>query len=191
MHSQSQVNGVDVKQMVSTINAINEDTPLAGFQFRASNKWVNGSNNCTTVSNFYGAGEEQRHQPPFRYEEDEAPVLLGQDKGANPVEYLLTALAGCLTTTLVLHAAAKGIELDTVESELEGDLDVRGMLGLDESVRNGYRDIRVRFRVSSPTASEAELQQLVELAQQRSPVFDIVTHEVPVHVTLEPPQSLT
>ena len=112
---------------------------------------------------------------------DEPPELGGTDAGPNPVEYVLTALAGCLTTSLVCHAAARGIELRSVDSELEGDLDVRGFLGIDPNVRNGYRNIRVTFHIDSD-ASEEQIQELIDVAQQRSPVFDMMTHEVPVEV---------
>jgi uncharacterized OsmC-like protein len=110
-------------------------------------------------------------------------VLLGTDRGANPVEYVLTALAGCLTTSLVYHAAARGIAVEEVESHLEGDLDLRGFLGLSEEVRNGYENIRVTFKIKAD-ATEEQLRELVQLAQNRSPVFDIISHPVPVSVEL-------
>jgi uncharacterized OsmC-like protein len=179
------INGVNVDQLFGTINAIQETPSLAKFNFRATNKWVNGGHNRTTIKDFYGAGQEdQSRQTAFVLDNDEPAVLLGADNGANPVEFVLHALAGCLTTSLVYHAAARGIQLDEVESQLEGDLDLHGFLGLSESVRNGYEGLRVTFQIKADVP-EAKLQELCELAQQRSPVFDIVSHPVPVSVRLQ------
>jgi uncharacterized OsmC-like protein len=179
------VNGINVGQLESTMKAIEDKSEIAKFRFRARNTWVNGGHNRTNVKDFYGACQEDTSRTkPFVFDADEPPVLLGEDHGANPVEYVLTALAGCLTTTLVAHAAARGIKLDEVESKLEGDLDVRGFLGMSDEVRNGYENIRVKFKVKGDAPPE-KLQELVELAQERSAVFDIVTHSVPVSVELE------
>jgi uncharacterized OsmC-like protein len=114
---------------------------------------------------------------------DEPAALLGTNRGASPVEHVLTALSSCLTSSLIYHAAARGIKIDQLESELEGDLDLRGFLGLSDNVRNGYKNIRVTFRIKSD-APQDQLQELVALAQKRSPVFDIVSNPVPVQVTL-------
>jgi uncharacterized OsmC-like protein len=179
------VNGVDRTQLFDTVNAIQSTPGLARFQFRAHNQWVNGGHNRTTIKDFYGAGQEDASRArPFVFDADEPAVLLGEDHGANPVEYVLTALAGCLTTSLVYHAAARGITLQEVEARLEGDLDLHGFLGLSEDVRNGYENVRVIFRVKGDAPDET-LAELVELAQKRSPVFDIVSHPVPVTVALE------
>ncbi|EGJ48803.1 OsmC family protein [Desulfocurvibacter africanus] len=179
------VNGIDVEGLKNTIGAIKEKPELASFKFRASNKWIKGTNNKATVKGYYGAGEEHDMRAvSMTFDEDEPPVLLGNDKGPNPVEWVLVGLSGCLTTSLVAYAAAKGIELRSVESELEGDLDVRGFLNLDPNVRNGYQNIRVHFKIDAD-ASDEEVRKLVEIAQQRSPVFDIVTHQVPVQVDFE------
>jgi len=169
--------------LFATIDAINATPPLADFQFRASNRWLDGSRNRTAIAAFHGAGQE--HGPrEFVYENDEPPVLLGADQAPNPVEYVLHALAGCLTTTLVYHAAARGISVRRVESRLEGDLDLHGFLGIDEEVRNGYQGVRVTMRVDCD-GSEEQVAELVAMAQKRSPVFDIVTNPVPVIVTPE------
>ncbi|NIQ39700.1 MAG: OsmC family peroxiredoxin [Proteobacteria bacterium] len=179
------INGVDVDQLFGTVDVIKDKPDVAKFKFRAQNRWVNGGHNRTTVKDFYGAGKEDTSRTkPFVFEEDEPPILLGEDHGANPVEYALTALAGCLTTSLVYHAAARGIKIDEVESKLEGDLDLRGFLGMSENVRNGYDNIRVTFNVKADAPKE-EIEKLVELAQKRSPVFDIVSNPVPVSVKLE------
>ncbi len=177
------LNGVNVTELFETVEAIKGKPEIAKFNFRASNKWVNGGNNQTTVDDYYGACQNFSRDEPFVFQKDEPPVLLGTDKGANPVEYLFAALAGCLTTSLVYHAAAQGIELEEVESSFEGDLDLHGFLGMDESVRNGYENINVIFKIKAD-APEEKLQELVELAQKRSPVFDIVTNKVPVSVQL-------
>ena len=179
------INGVDVDQLFSTIDAIKENPGLAKFEFRANNQWIDGGHNRTSVKDFYGAGrEDASRKQTFVFDNDEPVVLLGEDNGANPVEFVLHALAGCLTTSLVYHAAAQGIKIDAVESKFEGDLDLRGFLGMNEDVRNGYEDIRVTFKIKSD-APEEKLKELCELAQKRSPVFDIVTNRVPVDVQLK------
>jgi uncharacterized OsmC-like protein len=179
------MNGLDLNQLFGTLDAIKGNPEIAAFQFRASNRWIDGGLNRTTIRDFYGAGQEDTSRTdPFVFANDEPPVLLGLNRGANPVEFVLHALAGCLTTSLVLHAAARGIRLQRVESRFEGDLDVQGLLGLSDKVRNGYKQIRVVFKVTGD-APDAVLQELVTLAQQRSPVFDIVSHGVPVEVHTE------
>lgn len=179
------INGVDVDQLFSTIDAIKETPGLAKFEFRANNRWINGGHNRTSVKDFYGAGrEDASRKQTFVFDNDEPVVLLGEDNGANPVEFVLHALAGCLTTSLVYHAAAQGIKIDAVESTFEGDLDLRGFLGMNEDVRNGYENIRVTFKIKAD-APEEKLKELCELAQKRSPVFDIVTNRVPVKVQLK------
>lgn len=185
MAEEKVVNGINIEQLESTIKAIDDKSDIAKFRFRASNKWVNGGHNRSTVKDFYGAGQEDTSRTkPFVFDADEPPVLLGENNGANPVEYVLTGLSACLTTSLIAHAAARGIKIDEVESKLEGDLDVRGFLGMSDDVRNGYENIRVKFKVKGDAPQE-KLQELVELAQKRSPVFDIVTNSVPVSVELE------
>jgi uncharacterized OsmC-like protein len=184
MQVQQTVNGVSVDQLMETIRLIQQTPGIAKFEFRAENRWIAGGHNRTTVSDFYGAGgEDTSRERPFVLDADEPPVLLGENHGANPVEYVLTALAGCLTTSLVYHAAARGIAIDKVESRLEGDLDLHGFLGLSDTVRNGFQNIRVTFRIEAD-APRATLEELCRVAQQRSPVFDIVSHPVPVTVSL-------
>jgi uncharacterized OsmC-like protein len=184
MTDQKSLNGVSIDQLLSTIAAIKDKPDIAKFKFRAGNHWVNGGHNRTSINEFYGACQDQARSTPFVLEADEPPVLLGEDNGANPVEYVLTALAGCLTTSLIYHAAAKGVKIDAVESRLEGDLDLRGFLGMSPHLRNGYDAVRVTFKIKAD-APEETLKELVDLAQKRSPVFDIMTHPVPVSVQLE------
>lgn len=170
-------NGVDVGALFDTIAAIRQDPEIASFRFRATNRWLGADRNRTTVAGFYGAKQEQPHAQAFEMECGEPAVLLGADRGANPVEFLLNALIGCLTTTMAYHAAARGIEIEAIDSTLEGDLDLRGFLGISPDVRKGYREIRVTMRVKSK-ASPALLRELA----QYSPVFDVCSRALPVKV---------
>jgi uncharacterized OsmC-like protein len=179
----TQTNGVNVDKLFETIDLIKKDPQIAKFRFKAANKWITGGHNRTTVKDFDGACARHLRNESFVYDEDEPPILLGNDKGANPVEYALTALAGCLTTSLVYHASARGIKIDEIESTLKGDLDLRGFLGMDDKVRNGYQNIEVDFKIKSD-ASKEQLEELVNLAKKRSPVFDIVSNPTPVNVSL-------
>jgi uncharacterized OsmC-like protein len=182
--SEKIVNGVSVTQLFGTINAITENPVISKFNFRAKGKWINGGHNQTTINDFDGACQTHTRSQPFVFNKDEPPVLLGTDQGANPVEYALAALNGCLTTSLIYHAAAHGVKIDEVESTLSGDLDLQGFLGMSEKVRNGYEKIRVNFRVKSDAPRE-KIRELVDLAQKRSPVFDIVSHPTPIEVSLQ------
>jgi uncharacterized OsmC-like protein len=177
-------NGVNVDNLVSTIEAIRGTPSIAEFTFRADNEWLDGGHNRTTIEAFYGAGQEDTSRAqPFVIDADEPPVLLGENRGANPVELLLNALAACLTTSLVYHGAACGIELESVRAHLEGDLNLHGFLGMSDNIRNGYQAIRVTFTVKGD-ATRDQLEELVRVAQARSPVFDIVSNPVPVIVEL-------
>src|SRR4051794_7739821 len=177
-------NGIDTGQLFGTLDAIKSDPALARFQFRARNHWIDGAHNRTTIRDFYAAKQEDTSRArEFTIDAGEPAILLGSDTGANPAEHLLHALAACLTTSLVYIAAARGVRLTEVESTLEGDMDVQGALGLSDDYRNGFEHIRVTFRVKGD-APEEKLQQIVERAQQRSAVFDIVSHGVPVSVQL-------
>jgi uncharacterized OsmC-like protein len=175
-------NGVDTGQLFGTLDAIKADPSLARFQFRARNHWIDGSHNRTVIRDFYAANQEDTSRADeFVIDAGEPAILLGTDTGANPAEYLLHALAACLTTSLVYVAAARGVRLTEVESTLEGDMDVQGALGLSNDVRNGFEHIRVSFRVAGD-APEEKLREVVARAQQRSAVFDMVTNGVPVTV---------
>ena len=184
MKEQKIVNGVNIDDLLSTIDAIKETPTIAKFKFRAKNKWMNGGHNRTTINDFYGACQTQTRGKPFVFDADEPPVLLGEDHGANPVEYALTALAACLTTALVYHAAARGVKIEEVESKLEGDLDLHGFLGISDNVRNGYEGVRVTFKIKAD-ASQEELEEICQLGPKYSPVYDIFTNKVPVSVQLE------
>lgn len=175
-------NGINIDQLFGTLDAIKGQPSLGTFQFRATNRWLGGAHNRSTIRDFYGAGQEDRSRSePFVADAGEPAVLLGADTGPNPAESLLHALAACLTTSIVYVAAARGVELESVESTLEGDLDVRGALGIDETVRNGFQRIRVNFKVKA-NAPEEKIREVVERAKARSVVFDSVTRGVPVAV---------
>jgi uncharacterized OsmC-like protein len=178
------VNGVNVDNLFSTVDAIKSAPQIAKFRFRLQNQWQGGSQNSSTVAAFHGAGSEQEHPETFVLNADEPAVLLGSDSAPNPVEHLLHALASCLTTSMVYHAAARGIQIDEVESAFEGDIDLHGFLDLDPKVRKGYQGIRVTFKVQAD-ATDEELQQIVELGTGHSPVFDSLTRGVPVSVSVK------
>jgi len=175
-------NGVDTQQMFGTLDAIKDDPSLANFQFRVSNRWIDGSHNRSTIQGFYGAGQEDTsRREPFVIDAGEPAVLLGHDHGANPAEALLHSLAACLTTSIVYVAAARKVKLTSVESTLEGEMDVRGCLGLSDEVRNGFERINVTFTVTGE-ASPEQLREVVARARARSAVYDMVSNGVPVSV---------
>jgi uncharacterized OsmC-like protein len=175
-------NGVDTEVLYGTLDAIKAQPELGAFQFRATNRWIDGAHNRSTIRNFYGAGQEDTTRTAaFELDAGEPAILLGTDTGPNPAEYLLHALAACLTTSLVYVAAARGVHLTRVESTLEGDMDVRGALGLDDDYRNGFERIRMTFRIKGDAPPE-KLREIVARGTQRSAVFDMVTHGVPVEV---------
>jgi uncharacterized OsmC-like protein len=175
-------NGVDTEKLFATLDAVKADPELAKFQFRVRNEWVGGSHNRSTIQYFYAARQEDTSRAePFEIDAGEPAILVGEDDGPNPAEFLLHALAACLTTALVTVAAARKVPLTSVRSTVEGDMDVQGTLGLDDEVRNGFSQIRVRFDVAGD-APEEKLREVVERAKARSAVYDMVTNGVPVHV---------
>src|SRR5262245_39987515 len=183
MQTAKLVNGVDVDRLVETIEHLRDDPSLARLPFRARNEWIDGGHSRSTINGFYGAGQEDTSRThPFVVDADEPPVLLGDNQAPNTAEYVLHALAACLGGTMVYHAAARGIALDALECTIEGDVDLRGFLGLDETVRPGYEQIRVAFKASG----DFDDDQLAELARltRYSPVRDIVSNPVPVAVDL-------
>jgi len=178
------VNGVNVDNLFTTIDAIKAAPSIAKFNFRIENRWEGAGQNRSAVNTFHGAGQEISRQKSFILHADEPPVLLGDDSAANPIEYLLHSLAACLTTSMVYHAAARGIEIEEVESSFEGDIDLHGFLDLDPKVRKGYQGIRATFKVKADVPDE-RLQEIVELGTGHSPVFDSLTKGVPVAVKAE------
>ena len=175
------MNGVNLSKLMETVKAIQSRAELAYFKFRAKNRWVNGGHNKITVQDYYGACEEMKSRSkPFVLDADEPPVLLGTDKGPNPGEYLLTALSSCMTTTIAYHSAAQGLNVQEIEMEQEGDVDLHGFLDLDPKVRNGYKEIRVKVRVKG----DPDQNQIKELVK-KSPVYDSLVNPLPVKITVE------
>lgn len=179
--------GVDTPTLFATLNAVKAQPELAQFQFRATNRMVSGTHSQSFIQGFYGAGQEDTSRAvPFVCDADHPAVLVGNGHGPTPVEFLLHAIAGCLTAGMANIAAARGITLHRVESTVEGDIDLRGLLGISGEVRNGYQQIRVRFAVEGD-ASPQELAALVEQSRARSAVYDVLTNGVPVHVEVTTP----
>lgn len=172
------VNGVELETLMGTVKAIQADPELGVCHFRATNQWLNGNHNRSTVTGFYGAKQEMQHKQTFTMDADEPAILAGDDNGANPVEHLLHALASCLTTSMVAHAAVRGIAIEELESELEGDIDLNGFLGLDANVPKGYTAIRAKFRVKADPKDMDQIRELVKF----SPVYNTLTNGTPVDV---------
>lgn len=178
------LNGISVEALDDTLEAVKAEPVIAAFTFRARNSWVSGGVNRTVIDGYYGACEEHSRCEAFVLMNDEPPVLLGTDTAANPVESLFHAMAGCITTALVTHATARGIRIDAIESRFSGDLDLRGFLGLDPSVRNGYSAIKVNVSITGDADAE-ELADLVRYARDRSPLFDVVTNGTSVDLAID------
>jgi uncharacterized OsmC-like protein len=176
-------NGVDTPKLFATIGVVRDQPELAMFQFRAQSRWVSGTHSRSTMSGFSGAGGEHAHAAAFKADSDHPAVLCGEDNGPTPVEYVLHALASCLTAGIANIAAARGVTLDEVESTVEGDIDLQGILGISDKVRNGFQAIRISFRVKGD-APEAKLREIVEQSRARSAVYDILTNGVPVAVAV-------
>jgi uncharacterized OsmC-like protein len=178
-------NGVDVPTLFATLDAVRAQPEIARFEFRATNEWVSGTHSRSSIWGFYGAGQEDTsREAPFMYDADHPAVLVGTGQGPTPVEFLLHAIAACLTAGLVNVAAARGVTLRQVSSTVEGDIDLLGILGLSDTVRNGYQGIRVHMHVEGD-ASPEELTALVERSRARSAVYDVLANgtEVQLDVT--------
>jgi len=175
------VNGVPLDDLNKTVQAIKSDPSLAQSRFHITNRWISGGHSRSTIKSFYGAGRENQHKQQFRLEADEPEILAGTDMGANPVEHLLNALAGCLTGAMVYHAALRGIELQEVESEIEGNIDLQGFMGLSKDVRKGYQKITVRFKVKTDPKNLPRLRELAEF----SPVYDVTRNGTDVELIVE------
>lgn len=180
----TQINGVNVDQLVATVNAVQENPEIARFQFRARNEWIEGGHSRTTIQSFYGAGQEDTSRSrPFALDGDEPPLLLGNNAGPNAVEAVLHALASCLAVGFVYNAAAQGVTVESLSFDLEGDLDLRAFLGLSEDVRPGFESIRLTYRVKSDAPRE-KIEELCNYVQKTSPVLDIIRKPVPVAIAL-------
>ncbi len=176
-------NGVDTATLFATLDAVKANNDIAKFQFRATNRWVSGTHNRSTFHGFHGAKQEMTHRQPFTFDADHPAVLVGTDNGPTPVEFVLHALAACLTAGLANIAAARGVNLTEVESTVEGDIDLLGILGLSDQVRNGYQQIKVSFKLRGDDPDK--LRQVVEQSRRRSAVYDIVTNGVPVAIEVD------
>lgn len=179
MSTTSARNGVNLDQLVQTVQAVQHEPAIAQFQFRTQSRWEGGGRSVTTITSFTGAGGEQQHDRTHTLIGDEPHVLLGADSGPNAVETVLAGLASCLTVGVAYNAAAQGIELTALEFDVAGDLDLHAFLGLRDDVRPGFQNIRVQCRVKSD-ASKDQLAQLFDYVQRTSPVLDIVRNPVPV-----------
>ena len=178
------MNGVDVPTLFATINAVGEQPDLAKFQFRATNRWVRGTHSRTRIDGFSGAGGEHAQTANFEYDGDHPPVLCGKGNAPTPVEFLLHAIAACITAGIGNIASARGVELESVECTVEGDVDVQGLLGLSKDVRNGYEALRLTYKIKGD-ADEATLRKIVAQSQARSAVYDVLTNGVPVSIELD------
>ena len=181
-------NGVDVPTLFATLDVVKGQPEIAKFKFRATNKWVSGTHSQSTLNGYYGAGQDHTRAQDFTYGADHPPVLVGGDNAPTPVEFLLHALAACLTAGIGNIASARGIDLKEVESTVEGNIDLMGLLGLDENVRNGYQGIRISFRIKGDASAE-DLEKIVIRSKDRSAVYDVLTNGVPVDIEVQAEQA--
>ena len=179
-------NGVDTATLFATLDAVKQAPQAARFQFRARNQWVSGTHNRTTIADYYGVGEERAHERTFVFDADHPAVLVGKDHGPTPAEFVLQALAACLTAGLANIAAARNITLTEVRSTVAGDIDLNGILGLNPGVRNGYEQITVRFTIKGDAPAE-KLREIVEQSRARSAVYDVITNGAPVTIEVDTP----
>jgi uncharacterized OsmC-like protein len=182
IHTHNVTNGVDRESLDITVKAIQDNPELGKCTFHAYNKWISGGHNRTRITCFKSLGGEQSHKQPFDVDNDEPKALGGTDKGANPVEHLLNALAACITTSIVAHAAVRDIEIEEIESQLDGDIDLRGFLGLDPKTPKGYQNIRVRFRVKTAPENLPKLKSLAAF----SPVYNTLLNGTKVDIQIDP-----
>jgi uncharacterized OsmC-like protein len=179
--------GVDTPTLLATISAVGGQPELAKFQFRVKNRWVEGTHSRSAIADFFGAGGEHRHVATYMADGDHPGVLCGADQGPTPVEWVLHALATCLTAGIANIAAARGVTLKRVESTVTGNIDLRGILGLSKEVRNGYSAIRVSFEIEGDAPAE-KLREIIDQSRARSAVFDIITNGVPVSIDVKTAQ---
>lgn len=176
------VNGIDMDILHETVGKIQREPEMGKSKFRVNNKWINGDQNCSTVSDFVSGNQQISHKTTFKLCADEPAMLAGQDKDANPVEYLLSSLASCVTTSIVAHAAVNGINIEELESQVEGDIDIRGFLGLAADVPKGFSNIRIKFKVKADTDDMEKLKKFAQF----SPVYNTITKGAKVDVQIEP-----
>jgi uncharacterized OsmC-like protein len=178
------LNGVDTPTLFATINAVKAQPELGKFQFRVTNHWLEGTHSEGRIESFSGAGSEHKHASTFKFDADHPAVLVGKDRGPTPVEFLLHGLAACLTAGIANIAAARGVKLTEVESKVEGDIDLRGILGISDEVRNGYEKVRVSFKIKGDAPPE-KLREIIDQSRARSAVFDVLTNGVPVEIQVD------
>ena len=182
--SGSMRNGVDTATLFATLDAVKQAPAAARFQFRARNEWISGTHNRSTIADYFGVGEERSHERTFVFDADHPAVLVGKDQGPTPAEFVLQALAACLTAGLANIAAARNITLTEVRSTVTGDIDLNGILGLNPAVRNGYEQITVRFTLKGDAPAD-KLRELVDQSRARSAVYDVITNGVPVTIEVD------
>ena len=175
-------NGVNVDALLAAREALKNAPQAAKFTWRASCKWQNGTHSKTKIKNFHGLGEEQTHKTEFSFDSDHPEIFASEDLGVTPIEYVLVGLASCLTAGVAAVAQNRGVQLRSVESKLEGSMDLQGILGIDSDVRNGYDDIKVTFHIDAD-APRKEIEAIVAQSQKRSAVYDALTN--PTNVTVE------
>jgi uncharacterized OsmC-like protein len=178
------MNGVDTPTLFATIGAVRAQPELARFRFRAINTWIQGTHSRSRLETFEGAGGAHKHVREFSYDADHPEVLVGRDHAPTPIEFLLHALASCITAGIGNVAAARGVTLYEVESTVEGDIDLRGILGISGEVRNGYEGIRASFKVRGDGSPE-KMREIVEQSRARSAVYDVLTRGVPVTLSID------
>ena len=176
-------NGVDVPTLFATLDAVRDTPEIAQFQFRATNRWIGGTHSRSTFHDFHGAMQEMTHPEPRTFDADHPAVLVGADHGPTPVEYLLHALAACITAGVANIAACRGVDIDEVSTTVEGDIDLMGLLGLDPSVRNGFQNVSVKLAIRG--ADPDALRRVVEQSCARSAVLDVMTNGVPVSIEVD------
>ena len=174
------VNGVDTSALLETVGAVSENPEMGRCEFRVRNEWVSGDSNRSNTQDFYAAGAEHQHKQVFNFQAGEPTLLAGHDEGANPVEFLLSALSGCMTTTVAYYAALNGIEIEKMESSYKGQLDLRGLFDLDDSIRPGYQNIHIDFKIKT----DAPKEKISEFFRF-SPVYDVISKSVPIEITVE------
>jgi uncharacterized OsmC-like protein len=177
------LNGVDTPTLLATLGAVKGQPSLAEFQFRSTTRWMAGTHSRSTIESFRGAGGEQMHRKTFTFDSDHPAVLVGADQGPTPVEHLLHALGGCIIAGIGNIAAVRGVTLTEVEATIEGDINLLGIFGMSDTVRNGYQGIRAAFRIKGDAPAE-KLREIVEQARARSAVYDVLTNGVPVDITI-------
>jgi uncharacterized OsmC-like protein len=178
------LNGVDTPTLFATLDVVRNQPELAKFQFRATNRWVTGTHSYSRIETFNGAGGEHRHTGDVEFHADHPQVLVGRDAAPTPVEFLLHALASCITAGMGNIAAARGVQLTSIESTIEGDIDLNGIFGFSREVRNGYQQMRLNFRITGDAPAE-KLREILDQATARSAVYDVLTNGIPVEITAE------